>query len=68
MVVTNSRFYQMYNVLCFSLDFVAATHREDLGILEVQVEVDISMHHEGAGELILKLSEVALKWQMLKKP
>ena len=56
-------------MFCFSsLDFVAATHREDLGILEVQVEVDISMHHAGAGELILKLSEVALKWQMLKKP
>ena len=64
-VVTNSRFYQMYNVLCFSLDFVAATHRADLGILEVDVKVNIGLYHQGAGDLLVRLSDIALKWQKL---
>ena len=51
-------------MFCFSsLDFVAATHREDF--LEVEVEVDISLLHQGAGDLFVHLSSVALKWQKL---
>ena len=52
-------------IFFFSLDFVDATDREDLGILEVQVEVDISLLHQGAGDLFVQLSSVALKWQKL---
>ena len=51
-------------MFCFSsLDFVAATHREDF--LEVEVEVDISLLHQGAGDLFVHLSSVALKWEKL---
>ena len=53
-------------MFCFSsLDFVAATHREDLGVLEVEVVVDISLLHQGAGDLFVHLSSVALKWEKL---
>ena len=55
----------MYNVLCFSLDFVAATHKADLGILEVDVKVDIGLYSEGAGDNLVRLSGIALKWQKL---
>ena len=55
----------MYNVLCFSLDFVAATHKADLGILEVDVKVNIGLYHQGAGDLLVRLSDIALKWQKL---
>ena len=53
-------------IFCFSsLDFVAATHREDLGILEVDVKIEINMLSQGAGGVLCKLSEMALKWQTL---
>ena len=58
---------KMYVVffLYFSLDFVGATAREDMGALEVTVNVDIYLYGEGAGDLILRLQKVALKWQPL---
>ena len=55
----------MFNILCFSLDFVAARARPDLGILEVDVKVDIGLYSEGAGDNLVRLSDIALKWQKL---
>ena len=63
--ILNHSFINCIMFCFFSLDFVAATHREDLGVLEVEVVVDISLLHQGAGDLFVHLSSVALKWEKL---
>ena len=57
--------YNAMIFLYFSLKFVSATARAEFGTLEVSVIVDINLLNQGAGDLLLKLTDASLKWQTL---
>ena len=50
------------------MEMIAVSELPDLEVLHIDVDIELFMNTEAAGDLLVRLTETAMKWQPKEKP
>ena len=58
----------MISVFYYSMEIIEVTQLPNSQTLHIDVDVEMFMDYQGAGDLLLRLQEMAIQWKPKEKP